>query len=141
MLEITHHNNWKKFKINKLGYHYIIFHFSSKNKKVCIIDCGLKFDPYILSNFAREEKKDIDLILRNVYITRAFNLHHLKTSLERLKNFDYLFILNIDSLLEDRNMNQKEKDIWKNTLIDILSALKINIFFVFDGFAITNQGG
>lgn len=132
---------WKKIKLTKYEYHQIIYDIALKGNKVYFIECGYRFDPYILVNIARANMQNPLIILRNVFIVRSFTLYHIETALKKSDSYDYIFISDINKLLQDSTVSEKEKLYFKENLKNFLKNLNKNIFLITDETVITNYFG
>ncbi|WP_028951107.1 hypothetical protein [Sulfurihydrogenibium subterraneum] len=123
-------NNWKKITADKATYHELIFNLASNGLKVCFIECSHKFDPYLITQIARKHKKDHLKILERIFVIRVFNIHHLKTAIEKAKIFDYIFISGIERLIDNSCVSLKEKEYFKEYLLEQIKSIDKKIFFI-----------
>jgi SepF-like predicted cell division protein (DUF552 family) len=134
-------SKWQKVKLSKYEYHQIIYYITLQGKKVYFVECGYKFDPYIVIDIARINKKNPTDILKNILIVRSFTLYHLKTAVKNSISYDYIFISDINKLLQDSTVSEKEKLYFKEYLKEFLKNLNKNIFLITDKVIITNYFG
>ncbi|WP_456383039.1 hypothetical protein [Persephonella sp.] len=129
-----------EIKNGKYHYHYLIYQFTKRNSRVGLIDCGSRFNPYLISNAARFENLNSEELLKQVKIVRAFTVFQLKTALEKTlrENPDVVIISDVDAVLKDPGIPEVERE---NTFISLLSKIhriKTPVFIVGENFMLTN---
>ena len=127
-------------KNGKYQYHYLTYQFTKRSKKVCLIDCGSRFNPFLITNAAKLEKIDPEKLLKLIKISRVFTVFQLKTAVEKClsDNPDVLIISDIDQLVKDQSISDIEKENALTSAVVVISKLHIPVFVVGNNFMFTN---
>ncbi len=133
--DILLRKNWSiiEVKNSTMFYHQFVYKISSKIDNIYIIDCGNSINPYIISTLAKYEKKDVFFILNKIKISRVFTVFQLETAiLKVLKHLpEVVFITDIDKILKDEGISDKEKIVTIKSSFKHLSKVKFSIFITF----------
>jgi len=129
-----------EIKNGKYHYHYLLYKFTTKSQKVCLIDCGNRFNPFLISNAAKFEKKNARELLEKIKIIRVFNLFQLKKAVEKAvrENPDVLVVSDIDTLMKDQSIPDKERENAFMSALSLINRIEIPVFVVGENFMITN---
>ena len=120
-------SNWQVIQCDN-SYNYIhskIFEFASEQRQINLIDCGSRFNPYILAKAARYSRINIEKMLSCINISRMFTVYQLKSQLEIEKNscINPIIISDIDRIIDDDSISENEME--KVLDICILKILEI----------------
>ncbi|WP_456399767.1 hypothetical protein [Persephonella sp.] len=133
---------WEKIEISngKYHYHYLLYKFTKNTKSVSLIDCGSRFNPFLITNVAKFEKLDPKKLLEMIKIVRVFTVFQLKPAVEKSLNThpDVIIISDIDELLKDQSVSEEEKKIAVSSAVKKIADLNIPVFILGENFMFTN---
>ena len=129
-----------EIKNGKYHYHYLIYKFTRRSQKVSLIDCGNRFNPFLISNAAKFEKINAEKLLEKIKIIRVFNIFQLKKAVEKAikENPDVLIVSDIETLLKDQSIPDKERENSFTSALAFINRIDIPVFVVGENFMITN---
>ncbi len=135
-------NQWKKIEISngKYHYHYMLYKFTKNSKNVSLIDCGNRFNPFLITNIAKFENLDPKKLLSRIKIVRVFTVFQLKTAINKsiTTNPDIIIISDIDEILKDQSISEEEKRIYISSVVEKIKLVDIPFFIVGESFMFTN---
>ncbi|WP_457640751.1 hypothetical protein [Persephonella sp.] len=133
---------WKKIEISngKYHYHYLLYQFTKNSQSVGLIDCGNRFNPFLITNAAKFENSNPKQLLNMIKIIRVFTIFQLKTAIEKSLelNPDVIIISDIDEILKDQSVSKREKELALFSIMEKIQQIKTPIFIVGDSFMFTN---
>ena len=135
-----HLKNMVEIKNGKYYYHYLLYKFARKYHKVYLIDCGNRFNPFLISNTASFEKIKAEELLEKIKIIRVSNLFQLKEALEKAlkENPDILVVSDIEVILKDQSISEKDRENIFTSELAFINRVEIPVFVVGENFMITN---
>ncbi|WP_457621983.1 hypothetical protein [Persephonella sp.] len=133
---------WEKIEISngKYHYHYMLYKFTKSSKNVSLIDCGNRFNPFLITNVAKFENLDPKKLLNLIKIVRVFTVFQLKTAIDKsLKTApDVIIISDIDEVLKDQSISEDEKRLSLSSVVEKIKGINLPVFIVGESFMFTN---
>ena len=129
-----------EIKNGKYHYHYLIYKFTRRSQRVSLVDCGNRFNPFLISNAARFEKIKAEELLEKIKIIRVFNIFQLKKAVEKAlkENPDVLIVSDIEVILNDQGISEKERENAFRSALTLINRIDIPVFVIGENFMITN---